>query len=488
MGSGLLLEPGRNCWRVARAERAALVVDACDYFRLARAAMLKAKSQILLIGWDFDTRIMLDEKGRADGAPARLGPFLSWLARNRPGLNIHILKWDLGVIKLLGRGSTIFRLARWAWNERIHFKLDGAHPFGGSHHHKIVVIDDALAFCGGIDMTASRWDTREHRDKDPAPAAADHRAALRPLARRDHGGDGRGRAGAGRAFPGALGGRGRREIAPPTAKGEPWPEELEPHFRDVEVAIARTRGGFEETEELREIEALFVDMIKRAKRFVYAENQYFASRAIACAIAERLAEPDGPEFVLVNPKCCDGWLELAVMDSARARFMHLLGETAGAERFRIYSPVTEGGEDIYVHSKIMIVDDELLRVGSANMNNRSMGLDSECDVLIGGGADAGVSENITAIRADLMAEHLGVEGSAVEAKLAETGSLIETVEALRGEGRTLRPVEPPEPGAAGAAIADSEALDPESSGDEFEAIARPGLLAGFRAAVRRGRR
>ena len=106
-----MLEPGRNCWRLARADRAAIVVDAADYFRFARQGMLNARSQILLVGWDFDTRILLDET-TDDCAPTKLGPFLSWLAKNRPGLTIHILKWDLGAVKLFGRGTTIFRLAR----------------------------------------------------------------------------------------------------------------------------------------------------------------------------------------------------------------------------------------------------------------------------------------------------------------------------------------------------------------------------------------
>ena len=59
------LEPGRNCWRVARAHRASLIVDGCDYFRLVRQAMLKAEKQIMLIGWDLDTRIPLDAPGGA---------------------------------------------------------------------------------------------------------------------------------------------------------------------------------------------------------------------------------------------------------------------------------------------------------------------------------------------------------------------------------------------------------------------------------------
>ncbi|MBA2388670.1 MAG: hypothetical protein H0V67_00285 [Geodermatophilaceae bacterium] len=154
-----MLDPGRNCWRIERAERAAVVVDAADYFKLARKAMLEAKSQILLVGWDFDTRIILDSDAK-DGAPIKLGPLLSWLAKHRPHVSINILKWDLGAPKLLGRGTTVLRLIRWAMTRQITFKLDGAHATGASHHQKIVVVDDRLAFCGGIDMTASRWDTR----------------------------------------------------------------------------------------------------------------------------------------------------------------------------------------------------------------------------------------------------------------------------------------------------------------------------------------
>lgn len=478
-----MLEPGRNCWRIERADRASLIVDAADYFRLARQAMLKAEKQILLVGWDFDTRIILDPDAE-DGAPKALGPFLSWLAKCRPALRIHILKWDLGAIKLLGRGSTVFRLARWAWSEQIFFKLDGAHPFGASQHHKLLVVDDAMAFCGGIDMTASRWDTREHRDKDER--------RRRPTTRRRYGPWHDATMAVSGPAAKALGELARdrwqvaggKAIAPPVVDCDPWPEALAPQLRDVEVAVARTRGAYAGAPPVREIEALFVDLIRRARRFVYAENQYFASRAVAAAIAGRLAEPGGPEFVLINPKRSHGWVEEEVMGPARAELMRTLGEGKGGERLRIYTPVTEGGEDIYVHSKIMIVDDEWLRVGSANLNNRSMGLDGECDLLIDGAA---ATERIAAIRAGLLAEHLGTAPEQVEAKFAAAGSLIATVEALRGGGRTLLPFEPPEPNAIEAAIAESEALDPESAGEAFEPLARPGLLSGVRDAVRRRR-
>ncbi len=177
------------------------------------------------------------------------------------------------------------------------------------------------------------------------------------------------------------------------------------------------------------------------------------------------------------------------MSPARARLMRVLEKADRHGRFRIYTPVTEGGEDIYVHSKTLVADDVLLRVGSANMNNRSMGLDSECDVVRDSrlAANEGAAAQIAAIRADLLAEHLGVTSDEVEARLEATGSLIATIEALRGSGRSLVPFIPEEPNAIEAAIADSEALDPEGAGDDFEPLARPGLFAGLRAAIGRGR-
>jgi phospholipase D1/2 len=478
-----ILEPGRNCWRLARADRAAVIVDAADYYRLAKRAMLKAERQVILIGWDFDTRIFLDREEAEDeptqGVPNELGPFIQWLADHRPELCIHILKWDVGALKLIGRGTTLLRLARWMWHKRIGFKLDGAHPTGASHHQKILVIDDQLAFCGGIDMTADRWDTREHRP--------DHPGRRRPTTKRRYGPwhdatmavDGEAAKALGRLARERWAVAGGKPLSEPRPGDEhPWPPSLKPQFRSVTLGIARTRGEWEERAEVRENERLFLDLIGSARRFVYAENQYFASRRIAEAIAERLKEKDGPEFVLVNPMTADGWLEEEVMGPARAALMRSLGELPGAHRFRIYTPINDAGDDIYVHAKITIVDDRLIRVGSSNMNNRSMGLDSECDVALDCGLpdNADCSDMIAAIRCDLMAEHLGVNAAEVEACLAASGSLIATVERLRGRDRTLRPFVPPEPNELERKIALSETLDPERPEDLFEPLTRRKLL------------
>jgi len=477
------LEEGRNCWRVSRAGRASLIVDACDYFRLARKAMLKARSQIMMMGWDIDTRVTLDEPAGKDEPPVKLGALISWIARQRPDLKIHILAWEGEAYRYLGRGTTLFQLGAWSRRKNIAFKLDHNHPREASHHQKILVVDDRMAFCGGIDITGSRWDTRDHEDEPSRRRQPTTGRSYQPWHDAIMAVDG----GVAHCLGDLarlrwLAACGERLDSATPGEEDHWPEELRPDFRDVDIAIARTRGEVPDWPEIREIEALFVDLIAAARRFVYIETQYFASRVVAEAVGKRLAEPDGPEFVVVNPKEGYGWLDESVMGPARAELVKALERKDRYGRFRIYTPVTEGGADIYVHAKIMVVDDHVLRVGSANLNNRSMGLDSECDLMIDARlpANAGSEATIRRLRADLIAEHLGADPAEVAASCEKTGSLIATIERLRGQGRTLLPFRPPEFVAPLKAVAKSEILDPESADEEFEPRARHRLLQGFR--------
>lgn len=479
-----MLEPGRNCWQIARADKARLIVDAADYFATVRQAMLTAEKRIMLVGWDFDARVRIGPRRNPTGAPSTIGRFVLWLNRHRPDLQVYLLRWDVGALKAFFRGTTPITVARWALHKRIHVRLDSAHPFGGSHHQKIVVIDDCLAFCGGIDITGHRWDTREHLDDDPrrigprrerygpwhdatmalsGPAAR----ALDELARY------RWRCATGETLP-EIG-----RVSPA------WPTGLEPHFQDVDVALARTCPEHGDAAEAHEIEALYLDMIARAKRHIYMEGQYFASGLIAEAIARRLQEPDGPEFVLVSPEQAHGWLEQVAMDSARSRLYEAVKQYDRHGRFQIYMPFTAGGKPIYVHAKIMIVDGEMLRVGSSNLNNRSLRLDTECDMLIDTAlaANARVGGQIAALRDDLIAEHLGVDVGDVARSIAECDSLIATIEALRKheEGhRTLRPYEPPELSQVGAFLAENELLDPNGPEQTFEPLTKRNLFRRLR--------
>ena len=478
-----IVAEGRNCWRIARAEKARMIVDAADYFALLERLMEGARERILLIGWDFDPRISLrpGEQGQAEEA---LGAFLLRLAKARPRRDIDILRWNFGGLKHFAVPRILAMIARWKLTRAISFRLDSAHPVGCSHHQKVAVFDDHLAVCGGIDVGACRWDTRDHRDDDARRIGTDGKAykpwhdstmilagpvgnALAEL------GNERWQ----RATKKAL-----RDIA---AEGENWPDDLEPDFRDVDVAISRTRAEYEDCSEVREIEHLYLDMIAAAKRFVYFENQYFTCGKIAAAIAARLEEDNPPEFVMIMPETADGWLEQMAMDAARVKLVRDIARARHGDRLKVYFPRTAGGAAIYVHAKTGIVDDRLIRVGSANMNNRSMGLDSECDVTIDAAlpANAGIGPVIRRLRESLIAEHLGVDAAEVARRFDATGSLIETIEALRGAGRSLEPVDLTRPGPFDDYIAEHELLDPESPDALFESFGESAM----RRSWRRGR-
>jgi phosphatidylserine/phosphatidylglycerophosphate/cardiolipin synthase-like enzyme len=477
-----LFRTDKNCWQVERADRFGVIIDAADYFRVARDAMLAAREQIILVGWDVDPRILLDPDAGDREEPNCLADFIPWLAKRRPDLRINLLIWNMGFLKTLGRGLSAMTLARWRLSRHVDIRFDSSHPIGGTHHQKLLVVDDSLAMCGGIDMTCDRWDTPDHVDDDPRRVRPNG-APYRPW--HDTAGivDG--------PVAQALGELARirwrratgKQLPSPTVHDTAWPAIVEPLHRDVEVAIARTEPKAEDHEEVREIEQLYVDMIARARRFIYADNQYFASRRVAEAIAKRLEEPDGPEIVIINPVSADGWLQEAVMGSARAELFYALAEIDRHDRFQIYTPVTAGGHHIYVHSKLMIVDDLLLRVGSSNMNNRSMGLDSECDIAIDRSAQDAPDPAIAMLRERLLAEHLGTTEQEVRNAFERTGSLIGAIECLRGSGKTLEPFEPEKPSDTTYAIGASGLLDPESVDERFEPLSNRGLFRGF---LRRG--
>jgi phospholipase D1/2 len=253
------------------------------------------------------------------------------------------------------------------------------------------------------------------------------------------------------------------------------------------VAISRTVPEYDGSPAVREIESLYLAAIAAASRTIYIETQYFSSSRITEALAWRLAQETGPEIVIVNPYSAAGWLEEAAMGSARAMFLAQLRKVDMHDRFRFYTPVTEHGRDIYVHAKVMIIDDVLLRVGSSNLNNRSMGLDSECDLAIEarGEGDARTRKSITGIRNRLVAEHLGIPPDVLsDAIAASQDRLTRAIDLLRRDkGRSLRLFEPPKASATEKWIAEAELLNsdrPETMSDSFkrhlEALPVPGMV------------
>ena len=139
-----------------------------------------------------------------------------------------------------------------------------------------------------------------------------------------------------------------------------------PDITDVDVAIARTDPGLRRPgEPIEEIRHLYVDAIASAQRSMYLENQYFSSSVVGGALAARLRAPDAPEVVVVSRRTEEGWLEERTMGVLRAR-LHKQLQEADAERPLSASttrtcPASSCRNVLNVHSKVIVVDDELVQ-------------------------------------------------------------------------------------------------------------------------------
>jgi uncharacterized membrane protein YdjX (TVP38/TMEM64 family) len=136
-----------------------------------------------------------------------------------------------------------------------------------------------------------------------------------------------------------------------------------------------------------------------------------------------------------------GWLEEHTMHVLRTRLIERLRKADRHGRFRVYYPhVPNLGEGccLDVHSKLMIVDERVLRIGSSNLCNRSFGLDTEADVAIEARGRPQVANVIRRFRDRLLAEHLGVPIEKVRVEIERTGSLHGAIKTLMHEGRSMR--------------------------------------------------
>jgi phospholipase D1/2 len=465
-----LLVPGRSCWRIERASRVSFLIDGAAYFSAVRAAIAKARRSVFILGWDIDSRIKLVPGGANDGFPEELGDFLNEVVKRRRDLRMYVLSWDFAMVFALDREWLPIYKLDWRTHRRLSFRLDDKHPAGASHHQKIVVVDDAVAFVGGLDLTHCRWDTPEHACNQPGRCDPDGKA-YRPYHDVQVIVDGA----AARALGVLCRGRWNRVSKRPArrvderAMNDPWPDGLAPDITDIDVAIARTDPGYTTGVPVTEIRYLYVDAIAAAQTSMYLENQYFSSSVVGAALAARLRSPTGPDVVVVSRRIEEGWLEERTMGVLRARLHKHLQEADVGDRYRLYYPEGPGLEMpnvLNVHSKVLVVDDDLCSIGSANFSNRSMGFDTECNIAIEARGDERIRRAIAGLRDRLLAEHLGTDPQTVGAEIARhDGRLINAIEALKHPGRTLEPIEPRVPPEIDALVPASAVVDPEQPMD-----------------------
>lgn len=469
----LICRPSENCWRVGRADRLAFLVDGANYFRALAQALPGARKRIWIIGWDLDPANPLrpDEED-----PVRLGDTLRALVEAHEGLEVRLLVWSLG--PLYSRHSVqLFNDHPWADHPRIHLVFDNRHPLRGAHHQKIVCIDDALAFVGGIDLTAGRWDDQSHEassDLRLTPEGEEYRPVhdlqamvsgpvARDIARV-----------AEERWETATGSRVRPIEAQEGSGAALWPEDVEPQVQDGPLAIARTVPGMFGRKRRHEAIQLTVDALSSGKRHIYVEAQYLASFRVGRILGKLLRQPDGPEILVVVTQSARGMLEHLLMATNRDRLIRRLKRHDPHGRLRVMYPVvpnSDGSEcEILIHAKLIIIDDRFVRIGSSNLNNRSEGLDTECDVALEAENDAHRGA-VIGLRNRLIAEHLDADEAEVARAIEETGSLFAAVERFNIKERGLREHSVPKDKGGTTALPATEVLDPRRPFLPFQRIA-----------------
>ncbi|CAN5299384.1 phospholipase D-like domain-containing protein [soil metagenome] len=431
---GSLMQPGKTVWRVETADRLGLLMENQVYFDALASAISKAQRSIVLLGWQFDPRTRLDPQSRAGDRQAEIGHQLRMLVRSRPELDVRLLIWKSPLLIAASQGFYPHKAQRWFRKRMVEFRLDSPGPIGACHHQKVVVIDDKIAFCGGGDVSVDRWDSIEHLDGDPrrcqpsgliSPPRHETMCVMDGAAAR------------------ALGDLARERwfrstwerTVPDETDNDPWPDGVEPVMTDVPVGIARTEPRCGGRGEVRENEALHLKAIQSARSLIYLENQYFTSPAIAACLAQRLSEADGPEIVLVSTGNSPSWFDKMTMDTARSEILYRLESADTYNRFSAFAPRTQEGKRIIIHAKVSIIDDRMLRIGSTNLNNRSMGLDTECDVALEPTDEAGRAA-IRDFRRHSISHFVGIsaaEFAAAEAVMGSTGQAIRAFDTGRME-------------------------------------------------------
>lgn len=461
MKASVLIE-GTTCHALTRFERARVLVDAESYYSSFCQAALAARRYIYITGWQFDTqaRLLRPDPGAPPPHPIELLPFLNHLCESRPALEIYITAWDYSVVYALEREWLQKLRFDFQSHSRVHFEFLNHPEPGGCHHQKLVIIDGALAFLGGLDLCDARWDTRDHSKGDPARIDV-HGRPYKPFHDVQVALEGPVVATLERVF--LDGWRMAGGLAPTPPRAEPdlpaareasaaaqesdepksWVGPLGLPLGGQHLAISRTEWTPSD-QIVGEIQALFERAILAAERLIYIETQYFTSRALAEAIYYRLADRSRGtlQVVLVMPDGADSPKEDFVLGNRQRAIRRFIADAArhfGHEfRLLMSSEATDTAPcpATFIHSKLMIVDDEFLTIGTANFTNRSMRIDREINAawqtaLEDADGAAQLSRDIRALRASLLAEHAGVAA----AEFLEIDGLIERIDGACGRGQ-----------------------------------------------------
>jgi phosphatidylserine/phosphatidylglycerophosphate/cardiolipin synthase-like enzyme len=339
-----------------------VLIDGNDALAAMAAAMQEARSHIHIAGWHISPGFALTR------GPQKivLHDVLADLSKR---VDVRVLLWAGAPFPVLRpwRGDVRRVRDQLVAGSRIRCALDARERPMHCHHEKTIIIDDRIAFVGGIDLTdfnGDRWDLPDH----PARGADGwHDVAVR------------------------LAGPAVRDVAENFAlrweanTGERLQlGELAAEAGDIQVQVVRTipdhmyrqqpKGDF------RILES-YLAALRSAKRLVYLENQFLWSAEILAVLRDKLEHPPAPDFrlLLLLPSRPNSG-----SDDTRGQLGTLIQRDDDQGRLlacTLYAVDGDRDWPVYVHAKVGIVDDEWMTIGSANLNEHSLFNDTEMNIV-----------------------------------------------------------------------------------------------------------
>jgi phosphatidylserine/phosphatidylglycerophosphate/cardiolipin synthase-like enzyme len=373
--------------------RMEVLVDGAAALPVIADALQQARSHVRITGWHVASHFELVRGER----PLALGPLLAELAER---VDVRVMVWAGAPVPLFHptRKEVRAELDKLTKATNIHAEPDPREHPVHCHHEKTIVIDDEVAFVGGIDLTdaaGDRFDDSAHvarrklgwhdvaaRLEGPVVADVAQHFAMRW------------RELTGEVLPAPA------APAPIAGEGTSTVQVVRTVAEDMYKALPH--GDF------RILES-YVRAIRAAQRFIYLENQFLWSPEVVDELVAKLQDPPSDDFrivVLLPANANNG------QDDTKGQLAVLVDADDGHDRFLATTIRSRtGGRDdpLYVHAKVGIVDDRWLTVGSANLNSHSLLNDTEMNVV----TDDAVLARAT--RERLWAEHL-------EADLADVGN------------------------------------------------------------------
>ncbi len=372
-------------WVPGRAPRAGNAIDVLIDGERALAAIADAiegaKSHVHIAGWHLSPDFRLR---REAGSPT-LRDLLAGVARR---IDVRVLLWAGPPVPVFKPTRSMMRSVRRELTDGtdVHCALDARERTLHCHHEKIVVVDDEVAFVGGIDLSdlsADRWDQTRHR---PRGSTGWHDVATRlrgPIV-----------ADVAAHFRDRWQEIARVDLPVPVAAAP---------VGDVKIQLLRTvpentyrfapRGEFS-------ILDGYLRALRSAREFIYLENQFLWSTEVVQVLADKLRRPSHPSFrivLLLPTRPSSG------ADTTRGQLGYLIDADNGAGRLLAATVNAHAGSrtgPLYVHAKVGIIDDRWLTIGSANLNEHSLFNDTEVNILT---LEPGLARQT---RLSLWAEHL----------------------------------------------------------------------------------